>query len=238
MSGPASGCYPVHRVVDATVLRAVIRGIFALAPSVLLVGCADQADFLKTFEAGWTRDAQKRLIVSCERTVKTDEMLEYLANVPNVQSVVLNDTNVTDDGLRHLSKVPGVELLSIGIGRGVTDAGIEHLAAMKDLKDLALVGTRVTDSGIEKLDKIGGIERLCLSSVSDTGLSHLDKLPKLRRLELINADITHVGVEYLKGMHRLKSLSLVRCNISDTNVRDLKRGLPGCRIVIPSGRSS
>lgn len=238
MSAPNTNWSPVPRVDHVSLLHVVDRRILVLVAALLMLGCRDPVETLKTFEASWTRDAHGHVSVSCERTVKTDDMLKYLRNVPNVRSVVLNDTNVSDLGLRHLSRVKGVESFAVGNGRSVTNAGLEHLARMNELKDLALVGTQVSDEGIEQLANAGGIERLCLSSISDAGLRHLNKLPNLRRLELINSEITHVGVEHLKSIRRLTSLNLIRCNISDENARALKRGLPRCKTIVAYGRSS
>jgi hypothetical protein len=58
----------------------------------------------------------------------------------------LDDSRITDEGLRHIGQITSLRELSLNDTR-ITDAGLLHLTRLKNLKDLYLGNTRVTKSG-------------------------------------------------------------------------------------------
>ena len=62
----------------------------------------------------------------------------------------LDDTRVTDSGLKELASLKGLTTLNLGITR-VTDAGLKELAPLKGLTTLYLYSTKVTDAGVKEL---------------------------------------------------------------------------------------
>jgi hypothetical protein len=80
----------------------------------------------------------------------TDEGLEVLSAL-NLTTLDLSGTDVTDDGLRHLSAHTNLKCLSLTRTSTVTDAGVPHLARLKNLTDLDISRTEITDAGAEKL---------------------------------------------------------------------------------------
>ncbi len=228
---PARGEYTCRR------LRCRGRSLLVLATTLLMVGCRDPVARLHELGAEVTQDAHGGASVSCQRTKDTNAILKHLPDLGQVRSLVLNDTDVTDTGLRSLTELTGLETLTVGVGRRVTNAGLVHLVKLKNLKELALVSTRVTDEGMEQVADIGGLRQLCVSNVSDAGFQHLRKTTNLEHLELMHAEITHVGVQDLQALRRLKFLSLLWCRISDADLDDLKRGLPGCQLTVASDRA-
>lgn len=80
----------------------------------------------------------------------TDEGLEALAAL-NLYTLDLSGTDVTDDGLRHLSAHTNLKCLSLSRTTTVTDAGVPHLARLKNLVDLDISRTGITDAGAEQL---------------------------------------------------------------------------------------
>ena len=67
-----------------------------------------------------------------------------------VVSLELEQTDVTDAGLKELSGLINLEKLDLNQVK-VTNAGIKELAPFKKLRELNLWGTKVTDAGLKGL---------------------------------------------------------------------------------------
>jgi len=80
-----------------------------------------------------------------------DDSLPILALAPNLHSVGLGATGITDAGLGHLAKFPKLRGLIIITNPGITDAGLDVLAKMPGVVDVDLHGTKVTAAGVKKL---------------------------------------------------------------------------------------
>jgi hypothetical protein len=65
-------------------------------------------------------------------------------------SLILADTEITDDGLVHLSGMASLEVLHLN-STSITDAGLEHLKELTNLQALALGRTQVSNNGIRGL---------------------------------------------------------------------------------------
>jgi hypothetical protein len=64
----------------------------------------------------------------------------------------LDNTQITDEGLRHLIVLKNLASLSLNNAQ-VTDEGLRHLIGLKDLAHLKLKNTQVTDEGKMALKK-------------------------------------------------------------------------------------
>ena len=71
--------------------------------------------------------------------------MEHLKGLGQLQTLSLNDTGVTDVGLKYLKGLRHLERLSLD-NTQVTDAGLEHIKGMGQLQLLFLDGTHVTVS--------------------------------------------------------------------------------------------
>ena len=78
--------------------------------------------------------------------------LEYLQGLPQLHTLNLRTTKVTDAGLAHLKGLPQLQSLDLG-GIPMTDAGLEHLQGLLKLKSLFLGGTTVSDEGVQDFYK-------------------------------------------------------------------------------------
>jgi hypothetical protein len=76
-------------------------------------------------------------------------MLEHLAN--QVDLVGLENTSVTDAGLKHLCRLPKLDNIDLA-NTEITDAGLDILSSIKSLEWLCLENTNVTRAGVERFE--------------------------------------------------------------------------------------
>ncbi len=148
----------------------------------------------------------------------------------------LRNTNVTDQGLRHLRGIPSLQHLVLGNDdlRGfpdthwpispITDAGLVHLRELPRLMDLSLDGLPITDAGlaaIANLPNLGGLY-LRRTKVEGPGLGQLKSLPKLILLYLDGSQVTDKGLSHLAGASNLQILSLNKLPLTAEGLKPLK----------------
>jgi uncharacterized protein YjbI with pentapeptide repeats len=122
-----------------------------------------------------------------------DAGLAAIASNHSLEGILsLEDSAITDEGLRHLESLPGVSLLQLS-GTKITDAGLSHLTAMVNLQKVFLARTQVTGAG----------------------LTHLHGLPNLDAIDLSGCPITDDGWSALQGFKSLTYLNLAGIPITD-----------------------
>lgn len=104
-----------------------------------------------------------------------------------------------DDEATYLKELPDLKVLSLN-NTQVSDAGLKHLKRLTNLKILWLDNTQITDSGLEHLKGLTNLEYLTLrnTQVSDAGLDHLEGLTNLKVLYLDNTQVTDEGGKRLE----------------------------------------
>lgn len=144
----------------------------------------------------------------------------------NPSATLLYDYQVADDGrLAESSEPPGPAWLRERLG-------VDYLSDVVGV-DLFYA----TDADLAEIARLPELRRLYLAravDVTDAGLAHLEGLQQLRLLILDDADqVTDQG---LRSIGRLKSLVLVELDqgrrMTPAGIEQLKRDLPGCRILI------
>jgi hypothetical protein len=65
----------------------------------------------------------------------------------------LNDTLVSDTGLRAFKDLKKLTKLSLIDCRRVTDTGLKELRGLENLTELRISGTEVTDAGLRELQR-------------------------------------------------------------------------------------
>ena len=82
----------------------------------------------------------------------------------------------------------------------ITDAGLKDVAKLQQLTTLFLHGTKITDAGLKEVAKLQKLEMLWLrdTKITDEGLKDVAKLQKLTFLDLSNTKITKADVAELK----------------------------------------
>jgi len=148
-----------------------------------------------------------------EQKLKADD-LRWLRDLPKLDDLNLNYTNVDDEGLAHLRELTSLKHLCLEQCVNVTDHGLSHLDKLKNLEELALLSTSCSDEAIRK---------------------YVPQFERLKYLDVAGIPITRdTAMEFLR-LKDLKMLHLSRVgqrtphDLSDV-VKLLKNELPGCEI--------
>ena len=99
-----------------------------------------------------------------------DKHLELLPEATELEKLIISYTNITDDGLVHLSSLKKLRILSL-FRNSIGDAGMVHLEQLTALEQLNLEETGLSDRGIPKLCNLKNLERISMDheSVSQKG---------------------------------------------------------------------
>jgi tRNA A-37 threonylcarbamoyl transferase component Bud32 len=163
---------------------------------------ADGVGYL-TLEAGRPLPAFPFILNTCSlggnKKVR-DEDLARFDNLLDFTTLILNDTEIGDAGLRQLGRLPALSHLYLSQTK-VGDGGLAELRRFPKLATLHLFGTSVTDAGLVHLAEHQQLSELQLTHcpVGDEGLAHLAGLKKLRSLQLQNTNVTAAGIAKLRS---------------------------------------
>ena len=126
--------------------------------------------------------------------------LNKLKRLRNLDSVLVQGSKVTADGVGHLSEVEKLESLTL-CGNAIGVGGFAHLGKLTRLRYLNLESTHCTDHDVALLIPLANLTDLDLGynpGVTDSGLRHLIGLRKLAGLRLYETKVTDDGVAELK----------------------------------------
>lgn len=149
-----------------------------------------------------------------------DGDLRRLNDLPDLTSLDLSLTHITDQGMQEIKSLPRVEDLNLYFTEYVTDEGIAAIKGWKHLKRLNLHGTKVGDTGLEHIAAIGTLESLNVGStlMTDVGLERLTSLLNLRQLTMGGNELGDAGLQALRQMPGLTYLDLSGRQGTDKNV--------------------
>lgn len=143
-----------------------------------------------------------------------DESLALLADLPQLESLELENLRISSIGCSPISKLTRLKSLSLS-DCDVDDSVLAMLRPLKSLTELGLYGTRITDTGVDELNRMSQLEKLILG----------------------RTDISAVGVKRLAALKRLKTLS-VPCESDLSACEFLKSELPDCRVFAVDSRGN
>ncbi len=168
-----------------------------------------------------TRNAQGAVTgVNLRGTWVADADLRKLNELPELTTLDLSLTHITDQGMQELKSLPRVEDLNLYFAEYVTDEGIAAIKGWKHLKRLNLHGTKVGDTGLEHIAAITTLESLNVGStlMTDVGLERLTTLVNLKRLTMGGNELGDAGLQALREMPGLEYLDLSGRQGTDKNV--------------------
>ncbi|MFK7765778.1 MAG: leucine-rich repeat domain-containing protein [Mariniblastus sp.] len=144
--------------------------------------------------------------------------LRSLAQCPNLSFLKVYGKNIDDAGMEVVATMRAMKVLGVNDTR-VTDKGIKKLAGL-DLRELHLFRTQVSDEGAKVISQMPNIVTLNLrdTKVSDEGIAHLVDLKKMTKLDL--SETNSPGVTDASGQHFAKMTNLVSLNLWHTQFTD------------------
>lgn len=148
----------------------------------------------------------------------TQAELRRLVNVAPIQELVLSGTEIEENALEPLGRLPELESVSLRGCDGVTDAELRHLAnlhkfrALK-LRALSLGGREVTGEGFAAFSKSTKLEYLDLGSspISQQGIRRVAALPELRCLKMKRDQVADGILGELAESPTLEEVDLDSC---------------------------
>ncbi|MEO8127255.1 MAG: amidohydrolase family protein [Bryobacteraceae bacterium] len=154
-----------------------------------------------------------------------------LAPFVNLRDLDLNDTPMTDDGMKALAGMKHLQRLSVR-DTFVGDEGLKQIAGLTELVALDLSGTKVTDAGLSQLKRLTKLQKLNLlgTKATDEGLSVLAGMPDLQELNLYRTETTNSGLSKLHTLKKLSALDVRYTGVSRGGIEAFRAAVPECRI--------
>jgi serine/threonine protein kinase/Leucine-rich repeat (LRR) protein len=143
-------------------------------------------------------------------TAVSDAGMTHLAKASRLKSLQLNFTKVTGRGLAPLGGLAHLETLELPGQIHFGDEAAKYLSTAPALKTLKLPDVDLTDAGLMFLGKIKSLRELRLGAGKTTsaGLADLVDLPELAALQLQYPRISDEAAAFLAQMRQLKGLEL------------------------------
>jgi internalin A len=163
--------------------------------------------------------------LTLEQVEASDDVLRELREIPNLKSLSVDGTVVSDDkGMAHVAALANLETLCLDdYAAGITGSGLAQLKHLTRLRRLHLTGYSTTDSALVHVAGLRALRELSLdgSQVTDAGLEHLAGLVDLEQLSLAFTQVTGAGLVHLEPLRNLKKLDLSDLPITDDDLRHL-----------------
>jgi Leucine-rich repeat (LRR) protein len=148
-----------------------------------------------------------------------DEDLAALTDLPNLETLVLRSTDVSDAAAEQISRLSQLTRLVLGQTR-ISDRGLARLCELAQLRDLNLDATAITDAGLPALRNLTHLTALRFgqSELTSAGLDTIGALGGLQFLILQHAHLTGPGLLKLTGLTQLQSLYLQGNDIDEADL--------------------
>lgn len=158
-------------------------------------------------------------------TAVTDSGLEYLSKSQTLDSLLMQDFQISDQSGPHIAKLGKLTQLEIFRCQQFGTEGVLALKGMNlsrlTLRDLPIID----DRAMEVFDDLPKLKRLYLhelTSVGDSGLAHLAALKSLELLDVWTVPtMTDATVDVIVALPNLKDLSIRATGVTDAAIDKL-----------------
>jgi hypothetical protein len=226
-------------------------------------GSADESSAAAALEklgATITRDESKprRPVrrVNFDRNA-TDADVKLLLELPDLDWLTLDQSQITGDGLKQLKALKSLRHLDIDgqllirgnlklmkeiktlqflglFGHEVTDVSLAHLDDLDKLQGLTIGYALITEAGYQRITHFKELKELfLLTPNSPASFRLINKLKYLRKLGMQGHDITDSCIEQLKDLTQLEHLDL---EMTDVTGKGLGRFKNLQELLLPSSR--
>jgi type II secretion system protein G len=155
------------------------------------------------------------------QTSVTDDGMANLTQVASLRTLYLRTRGVKGQGLIHLKEVNGLQSLEL-MGSVVDEKALVYVAEVDDLRGLAMWSMRLTGAGLARLATMKDLSKLTLygCEFEDADLAKLGALKTLKALDLMNCGITDAGLAQLKAVAGLKELNITGGGLERSHITD------------------
>lgn len=171
----------------------------------------------------------------------SDQGLKVLTALPNLRTLDVQGTKVTNEGVASIAKITSLESLRF-TGQQLKDDGAAELANMPNLRKLYIDNVVLSPTGWAAIGRIPSLEVLHIghSSISDAAMPLLCEAQNLKELMLHHSPVSDVGISYIGKLPNLQKLEIAACSIggegllkaqTGSGLSQLKSlGVWGCRL--------
>ncbi|MEC7564643.1 MAG: hypothetical protein VX738_03070 [Planctomycetota bacterium] len=179
-------------------------------------------------------DSNQTSILIDSTVVKNDD-LRVLDGYSHITSLLFDNSQITDEGLSHLTNMPG--LTQLRIRSTLSDSAVDSILEMEQLQYLNLPFADFTDAGIQALSQHPEIKLLRIGGphLTDDAVKHIAKMPSLLFLHLIRVPITDAALPELYTNTNLQSLYLDDSLTTEKGLLKLIEHLPQLHLHINQG---
>ena len=208
-----------------------MKSIFLLFLVSGMLPANDAAEWIGKLGGQVTRDGAGKIVgVNLRGTWINDADMLSLAGMPDLETLDLSHTRITDEGMLRLKGASKIRDLNLFYAEWITDQGMTAIRDWKHLKRLNVRGTRISDGTLEIVSRMTGLEALDIAhtSVTDNGLDYLITLVNLKELSLGRGRLTHASLQILKMLPTITYLDLsgARPTPPDMPGRAAQQGIP------------
>lgn len=158
-------------------------------------------------------------------TAVNDSGMEYLSKNQTLDSLLIQDFQITDQSGPHIAKLSKLTQLEVFRCQGFGTDGVLALKGMNltrlTLRDLP----NISDRAMEVFDDLPKLKRLYLheiTSVGDAGLQHLENLKSLELLDIWTVpQMTDATLDVIAKLPSLKELTIRTTGVTDAAIEKL-----------------
>ena len=155
----------------------------------------------------------------------TNEGLKHLSRLKKLTTLkLINCMKITDEGLQQLTQL-NLTILDLTGCRRIGNVGLQYLSQLHNLTHLDLTGChKIGNAGLQYLSQLHNLSYLNLTfcyQITDNGFQFLSQLYNLTTLNLSACSITDAGVLFLSQLYNLTTLNLSSCLITDIGLHHL-----------------
>ncbi|MBW3538672.1 MAG: protein kinase [Planctomycetes bacterium] len=161
------------------------------------------------------------LSVSLQGSRISEAGLASLGKLPELTRLSLHATATTDEQLKLVAELDGLETLHVS-ECPVTNTGLRQIGRLRGLKSLTLNNLRITDSGLAALSELFALEQLTISRCVRIDGSGVAYVSKLKSLNVTGSGVTDRGLSALANFTMLEQLDLSRTPITDAVLEHLE----------------
>ena len=145
--------------------------------------------------------------------------LSHLSNLPSLEEINLDSCPVGDWSLAHFADnnvMPNLKSLDLA-DTDVTDRGLVHIAKLKKLEHLSLFYCEISNAGLRYISQMESLQVLNLDSrdIGDSGMFFLRNLKNLKCLDVFSGRITNTGCSHIGKIKSLETLELCGGGVGD-----------------------